>query len=300
MSDAPRADGAPPDEPPPAEPGPDEAQHDDAAPGGMAPPDDGESVQLIDLVADELTLARAQLDAGQPALAEGTVLRRLAWLEADGGGAMDEADALRALLAEALWRQGRWLAARRALDAIRPGSAQRRLPRTLVIEADALAAAGERDRAAGVLERVIDAIGVDAAYDLRGAMAGPLSWPLPSELLPQPSRPSRAPWAASDAAEEPRPEPASTTDERMAAGRARLEEARVAYVAGDLERGDAEMAIAVRLEPGLAADGVAILEPTLGAQPSAERLLLYGDLLRAAGRRVEANETYDRAVGRRS
>ena len=79
-----------------------------------------------------------------------------------------------------------------------------------------------------------------------------------------------------------------------------MEEARVAYVAGDLERGDAEMSIAVRLEPGLAADGVAILEPTLGAQPAADRLLLYGDLLRAAGRQVEANEAYDRAAGRRS
>jgi predicted RNA polymerase sigma factor len=60
------------------------------------------------------------------------------------------------------------------------------------------------------------------------------------------------------------------------------------------------MSIAVRLEPGLAADGVAILEPTLGAQPAADRLLLYGDLLRAAGRQVEANEAYDRAAGRRS
>jgi hypothetical protein len=303
MSDTPRANGMPADELPPDQAPQDEALQDEAAgedeaPHDEAPREDEGAVQLIDLVADELTLARAQLDAGQPALAEGTVLRRLAWLEADGAGAADEADALRALLAEALWRQGRWLAAYRALDAIRPGSAQRRLPRALVIEADALAAAGERDRATGALERVVDAIGVDAAYDLRGAMAGALSWPLPSELRPQPSQPSRAPWTS--AAEPVADEPGSRSDERMAAGRARLEEARVAYVAGDLDRGDAEMAIAVRLEPGLAADGMAILEPTLGAQPSAERLLLYGDLLRAAGRRVEANETYDRAVGRRS
>ena len=41
-------------------------------------------------------------------------------------------------------------------------------------------------------------------------------------------------------------------------------------------------------------------EPTLGGQPAAERLLLYGDLLRAAGREVEAAEAYDRAAGQRS
>jgi hypothetical protein len=71
-------------------------------------------------------------------------------------------------------------------------------------------------------------------------------------------------------------------------------------VAGNLARGDSELSIAVRLDPSLAADGVAILEPTLGGQPAAERLLLYGDLLRAAGREVEANEAYDRAAGQRA
>ena len=71
-------------------------------------------------------------------------------------------------------------------------------------------------------------------------------------------------------------------------------------MAGDLVRGDAEMSLAVRLDPALAGDGVAILEPTLGGQPASERLLLYGDLLRAAGRRVEAEEAFDRAADRRS
>jgi hypothetical protein len=85
---------------------------------------------------------------------------------------------------------------------------------------------------------------------------------------------------------------------RVAAGRGRLEEARTAYVAGDLERGDSEMGIAVRLDPALAADGVAIMEPTLGGRPDAERLLLYGDLLRAAGRHAEADGFYDRAAER--
>jgi hypothetical protein len=75
-----------------------------------------------------------------------------------------------------------------------------------------------------------------------------------------------------------------------------MEEARVAYVAGDLARGDGEMSIAVRLDAALAPDGVAILEPTLGGQPASERLLLYGDLLRAAGREIEANRAYDRAA----
>ena len=46
----------------------------------------------------------------------------------------------------------------------------------------------------------------------------------------------------------------------------------------------------------VSADGVVILEPTLGGQPSAERLLRYGDLLRAAGRQVEAERAYDRAA----
>jgi len=270
-------------------------------PAGDDPPvDDVESAQVIDLITDEMGLARAQIDGGLPALAEGTLLRRLAWLEADGAGLTDETDALRALLAEALWRQGRLAAARRVLDAIRPSSPQRRLPLIGVIEADVLVAAGERDRGTGAMERALDAVGVDAAFEMRGSMPGPLAWPLPSELRPEPVRRPRPPWGpplqerGSDGALP------GVDDERVAAGRARMEEARVAYVAGELERGDAEMSIAVRLEPGLAGDGVAIIEPTLGAQPSAERLLLYGDLLRAAGRPVEADEAYDRAAGRRA
>jgi hypothetical protein len=251
---------------------------------------------VIDLVPDELALGRAQLDAGQPGLAEGTVRRRLAWLEADGVGVDDETDALRALLAEALWRQGRPLAARAAVDAIRPSSPQRRLPMTMLVEAEGLAAAGEHDRAAGGMERVVEAIGVDAAFQLQGGVPGRLVWPLPSELQVQPVRQPRAPWSPPSAPDSEEP----PDDERTAAGRLRLEGARVAYVAGDLERGDGEMSIAVRLDPRLASDGVAILEPTLGRKPAPERLLLYGDLLRASGREVEANEAYDRAAGQRS
>jgi len=254
---------------------------------------------VIDLLSDELTLARAQLDAGQPALAEGTLRTRIAFREADGPVADDELDALRALLAESLWRQGRLVSARYALEAMRPSSPQRRLPIVTLIEAEALAAAGEPDRAIGALERVVAAIGIDEVNDLRAGVSGRLSWPLPAELRPQPARPPRPPWgpaAADDAGDGDPPD----GDARTAAARGRLEEARVAYVAGDLGRGDAEMSIAVRLDRALAGDGVAILEPTLGGQPAAERLLLYGDLLRAAGRRVEADQAYDRAADRRS
>jgi hypothetical protein len=251
---------------------------------------------VIDLVPDELSLARAQLDASLPGLAEGTIRRRLAWLDAEEAGADDESDALRALLAEALWRQGRHVAARQAIDGIRAGSPQRRLPITMLVEAEALAAAGEADRAAGGMERVLEAIGVDAAFELQAGLPSRLTWPLPGELQAQPMRVERAPWSppAMPVAAEP------IDDERVAAGRRRLEESRVSYVSGDLAKGDGEMSIAVRLDPGLAADGVAIIEPTLGRQPARERLLLYGDLLRAAGREVEATEAYDRAAGQRS
>ena len=267
------------------------------APPDAAPPADEADVHTIDLVSDELALARAQLDSGQPALAEGTVRHRIAVREADGSAADEELDALRVLLAEALWRQGRLVAARGALDAMRPGSSLRRLPIAMLIEAESLAAAGEPDRAAGAMERVITAVGVEEAHALRAGVPGRLTWPPPAELMPVPARAARPPWAAPEPGEEP---PPAEGDARTAAGRERIEEARVAYVAGDLDRGDAEMSIALRLDPALAADGVTIMEPTLGGQPSAERLLLYGDLLRAAGRRVEADRAYDQAADRPS
>ncbi len=299
MSPTSRAEDERPDEEPTSEeePSPEETPSEEVE---EAAPEQARSgdVHVIDLVPDEMALARGQLDAGLPLLAEGTVRRRLARLEADGASAADETDALRVLLAEALWHQGRLVGARHALDGIRAGSPQRRLPIAMLVEADALAAAGERDRATGVMERVVAAIGVDAAYELRGDRPGPLTWPLPSALAPQPPEPGRAPWAADRGGEEP--EKPEVDDDRVAAARGRLEEARVAYVAGALERGDDELAIATRLDPSLAADGVALIEPTLGGQPAAERLLLYGDLLRAAGREVEANEAYDRAAGQRS
>jgi hypothetical protein len=224
------------------------------------------------------------------------VRRRLDHLEADGVTVGDETDALRLLLAETLWRQGRPSGARRALEAIRPGSPQRRLPIALLVEAETLAAAGEGDRAAGAQERLLAAIGPDAAYELAAGVAGRLNWPLPEEMQPGSGRVPRPPWSArADETDE-----GPVDDVRIAAGRGRLEEARVAYVSGDLARGDAEMSIAVRLDPALAADGVGLIEPTLGTQPSPERLLLYGDLLNAAGREAEASRAYDMAADRRS
>lgn len=262
------------------------------------PAPDGEEVQVIDLVRDELALARAQIDAGLLGVAEGTVRRRLAHLEADGVTGDDESDALRLLLAESLWRQGRPTSARRALEAIRPASPQRRLPVAMLVEAETLAAAGESDRAAGAQERLLAAIGPDAAFELAGGATRRLSWPLPEEMQPGSNRVPRPPWTTrpDDGADEVLP----PDEERVAAGRGRLEEARVAYVSGDLPRGDAEMSIAVRLDPALAGDGVRLIEPTLGTQPPAERLLLYGDLLNAAGREAEATRAYDLAADRRS
>ena len=89
-------------------------------PADTPEPEAGDHDYVIDILPDELALARAQLDAGQPALAEGTLRARIAYREADGPVADDELDALRALLAESLWRQGRLVAARFALEAMRP------------------------------------------------------------------------------------------------------------------------------------------------------------------------------------
>ena len=285
-------------DPEPERPGPEPDSGSIPEPGASPEPEiEADELQVIDFIADELGLARAQIDAGLVGLAEGTVRRRLAVLEADGVTSNNETDALRLLLAETLWRQGRPIGARRAFEAIRPPSPQRRLPIALLVEAETLAAAGEGDRAAGAQERLLAAIGPDAAFELAGGAADRLTWPLPESMQPGSGRIARPPWTS-------RPEDASSEgepldDERVAAGRGRLEEARVAYVAGDLARGDSEMSIAVRLDPALASDGVGLIEPTLGTQPSPERLLLYGDLLNAAGRDAEATRAYDLAAERR-
>ena len=78
-----------------------------------------------------------------------------------------------------------------------------------------------------------------------------------------------------------------------------MEDARVAYVAGDRGRGDGQMSIALRLDPSLGGRWGQDHRAHPGRQPSSERLLLYGDLLRAAGREAEAQQAYERAAKRR-
>jgi hypothetical protein len=244
----------------------------------------------IDLIPDELSLARGQLAAGLVGLAEGALRRHIARLDAGGRGALEEVDAARALLAEALWRQGRPLAGGAVVDAIRAGSLERRRPIVLLVEAEAMAAAGDPDRAAALMERVIDAVGVDEAWRLRGGVPSRLPWPVPASMRPAPRRPaSSIPGLTGTAAATPSPE-------RTAAAHARLEAARLAYNAGRDEEGDRELGLALRLDPRIGTEGVALYEPTLGPGPSPDRLLLYGDLLRAAGRGPEASDAYDRAA----
>ena len=245
--------------------------------------------RFVDLIPDELSLARSQLASGVPGLAEGVLRRHAARLEAGGRGALEELDATRSLLAEALWRQGRPLAAGAVIDAIRAGSMERRRPIVLLIEAEAMAAGGDPDRGAALMERVIDAVGVDDAWRLRGGVPSRLAWPIPASLRPGARRqPAAGPAAI------PRTEVAESP-ERTAAAHARLEAARQAYGAGQHDEGDRELGLALRLDPRIGAEGVDLVEPTLGEGASADRLLLYGDLLRAAGRSDEASHAYDRA-----
>jgi hypothetical protein len=244
---------------------------------------------FVDLIPDELSLARAQLASGLLGMAEGGLRRHVARLDAAGRGA-EELDAARALLAEVLWRQGRPMAGGAVVDAIRAGSLERRRPIVLLVEAEAKAASGDPDRAAALMERVIDAVGVDEAWRLRGGVPSRLAWPVPASMRTTQRRPASAVAGAPGSA------PLPPSPERTAAAHVRLEAGRNAYNAGNDGEGDRELGLALRLDPRVAADGVALVEPTLGPQPGADRLLLYGDLLRAAGRAPEASEAYDRAA----
>jgi len=245
-----------------------------------------EPAAVIDLLPDELALARAQLDSGLYALAEGVLVRLIAGLEAAGKGGLEELDSARTLLGEALWRQGRPLAAGAAVAAIRSGSLERRRPIVMLIEAEALAAAGDPDRAARLAERVVSSIGVDEAWKLRGGVASRITWPAPPSL--RAARRQEAP--------PPGGVPPGPTPERITAAHGRLEAARQAFAAGQHDEGDRQLAAALRLDPRIGQDAVAVLETTLEQEPAVDRLLLYGDLLRAAGREAEANAAFDRAA----
>ncbi|HEY7848040.1 MAG TPA: hypothetical protein VIC83_07605 [Candidatus Limnocylindria bacterium] len=246
---------------------------------------------VVDLIPDDLSLARAQLISGLVGQAEGSLRRHIARLDAEDARGLDELDAARALLAEALWRQGRPLDGAAVIDTIRAGSLERRRPIVLLVEAEATAAAGDPDRATALMERVIESVGVDEAWRLRGGVPSRLPWPVPASMRPTPRRPPTSTFGGSSATAATPPSP-----ERTAAAHARLEAARLAYNAGRDDEGDRELGLALRLDPRVAGEGVGLAEPTLGPQPPPDRLLLYGDLLRAAGRSQEASDAYDRAA----
>lgn len=243
-------------------------------------------LEVVDLLPDLLALARSQIGSGLYGLAEGVLLRLIAGLEAAGKGGLEELDVARALLAEALWRQGRPLSAGAVVEAIRATSLERRRPIVMLIEAEALAAGGDADRAARLAERVVSTIGVDDAWKLRGGVATRITWPAPASFRPPARRPDGATGIG----------PVPPTPERTAAAHARLQSAREAFAAGELDEGDRHLAAALRLDPRTGPDGASILEQTLEAEPLAERLLLYGDLLRAAGREADAATAFDRAA----
>jgi hypothetical protein len=260
-------------------------------PGAQRSPDGTEpedGVYYLDLVADELSLARAQIASGLSALAEAVLVRRIAQLHAQGDVALDELDAARALLAEALWRQGRPIAAGAAAGRIRSGSLERRRPVVMLIEAEALAATSQLDAATRLMERIVEEVGVDDAWRLRSGVPSRLPWPTPASLRPR--RPVEQQTTGAEAMA-PGADPA-----RTAAAHARLEAARQGYIANDADRGDRELMVALRLDARIAPEGIALLEPTLDDQSATGRLLLYGDLLRAAGRAAEASAVYDRAA----
>jgi hypothetical protein len=142
----------------------------------------------------------------------------------------------------------------------------------MMVEAEGLAAIGETRQAEGLVERVVSSVGADEAWRLRRGAPSRLEWPAPS-------------WAGPGSGNGD----ASPAEDRLGA-------AAVAYGKGDLAAGDRELALALRRDPRMAVSGIALLEPNLGTEPGAERLVLYGDLLRAAGRERDAAAAYDRAA----
>jgi tetratricopeptide (TPR) repeat protein len=239
----------------------------------------------VDLIADDLSLARAQLAGGLAPLAETTLRHRVAEIALERGS-RDELDAAHALLAEALWRQGRPRAAGAELRSIRASSLERRRPLVAIIEAEAAQADGDPERATSLAEAVLAAAGIDEVWLQRGGVPGLVPWPVPPSM-----RPSTR--GTSGSVTEPQ---ARNSPERIADAHRRLEAARAAYGIGEVARGDAELSLALRLDPRVAVAGLELLEAGLGREPAADRLLLYGDLLRAAGRGAEASAAFDRAA----
>ena len=249
-----------------------------------------ESPGTVELLPNDLALARAQINSGQSGLAEGTLGRLIARLEASGKGSVDQLDVARALMAEAQWRLGRPVAAGASIGLIRAASPERKRPIISLIEAESLAAAGNTEAAAALAEKLVTAVGVEGAWLLRGGVASRVAWPLPPSLRAPARRMSRPAGLPLPPAFEPTPE-------RAAAAQSRIGLAREAYSEKDLPEGDRQLAAALRLDPRLSTDGIDLLEATLGDESDPDRLLLYGDLLRAAGREAEAEAAVDRAAG---
>ena len=248
------------------------------------------AAQPTDLLPDDVALARLQLVSGLPLLAEATLRRLIDVREQRDGRATDELDAARAILAEALWRQGRPLEAGTTLARVRAASDLRRQPVALMIEADAAAAAGHPQRAHELMERVVQGVGAETVWQLRGGVPSSLAWPNPFERRDTAERPPQTPLIGT------RSDAPVAGAERTASAHARLEAARAAFTAGDTSHGQQELSLALRLDSSVAADGIALLESSTRGAFDRSTLMLYGDLLAAAGRDAEAAAAYDRAA----
>ena len=244
-------------------------------------------LQTVDLMPDQLALARAQLGSGLYGLAEGVLLRLIGGLEAAGRGGLEELDAARSLLAEALWRQGRPVAAGAVMDAIRARSLEHQRPLMVpdrrrehrLQPATPIKLRGSPSRWWRRSGRTKPGGCVPGCHRASPGPPHPRSEPTPANPASRPAAHRRTAWSRprSGGVRHPRDQPIRPMPSSRAGSR-------------DRQLG------AVRLDPRLASDGIALLEPTLEPEPAADRLLLYGDLLRAAGREADAETAFDRAA----
>ena len=176
------------------------------------------------------------------------------------------------------------LAGATVIDTIRAGSLERRRPIVLLVEAEAMAAAGDPDRADALMERVIESVGIDEAWRLRGGVPSRLAWPMPASMRPTPRRPSPTFGGPATTTAPTRRRPSGRPPPRPAGGRAAGLQRR------PRGRGRPRAGPRPAARRARGGGGRDLAEPTLGPQPPPDRLLLYGDLLRAAGRTQEASE----------
>lgn len=221
-----------------------------------------------------LRIAGLHLRTGQHALAR-------AELEALAGrGRLDE-DALLDL-AEVRWRTGDLSGAGDAANALLALGAEPLL--ALVIAAEAVSAAGRPGEARRLSTRALEVAG-GPLDPLFAGMPRAMVWPAagPDAASPEPRRRGRR--SAADSAGAP-----STAAEAFAGGRAAL-------ARGDANRAGLLLSVAMRLEPGFAAD---VLRAVAGRDDQPLLALVRGDALRLLGRELEALEAFGRARGRSS